>query len=127
MLGSPIALTIGAQAYSLSKKNQDNYGSVYMDNVTVPGTEVKLTIRNADEGKAKVVPSGTGMVSQQMERHIVDLVVTITDANGFRKVTQSYTHIRNLKGASVVPVGDVAKALAAWIGTSANSIVAWEA
>jgi hypothetical protein len=47
MLSSPLTITIGAQAYSLKRKNQDNFGSVWMDNTTVAGTEVKLSIRNA--------------------------------------------------------------------------------
>lgn len=125
-LTSPMAITIGAQAYSLTKKNQDNYGSVWMDNTTVPGTEVKVQIRNSDEGKAKVTPSGTGLVSVQYERHVIDLTVTVTDVNGFRNVTQSYTHIRNRKGAGVGTVGDVAQALAVYVNANADALVAWD-
>lgn len=126
MLTSPLTITIGAQAYSLKRKNQDNYGSVWMDNTTVAGTEVKLTIRNAYEGKPKTAASGTGLVQTQFERHVADLEVTITDENGFARTTQSYTHIRNLRGSVVGDVGNVAQALAVWVNANADDLVAWE-
>lgn len=123
---SPIAITIGAQAYSLTKKNQDNYGSVWLDKTTVAGTEVKLTIRNAYEGKPKNQLTGAGYKSIQTERHIADLEVTVFDADGFPTVTQSYTHIRNQRGAVVGAVGDVAQALSAFITSKADDLVAWD-
>jgi hypothetical protein len=126
MLTSPLTITIGAQAYSLKRKNQDNYGSVWMDNTTVPGTEVKLTLKNAYEGKAKTTPSGTGLVQTQFERHIADLEVSVTDENGFVKTVQSYTHIRNLRGSVVADVGNIAQALAVWVNANADDLVAWE-
>ncbi len=126
MLTSPLTITIGAQAYSCKRVNQDNYGSVYIDNTTVAGTTVRLTLKNADEGKPKVSPSGTGLVSVQNERHIADLEVTVYDANGFPTVIQSYTHIRNRKGADVTAVGNVAQALSAFVTTNADALVAWE-
>lgn len=126
MLSSPLTITIGAQAYSLKRKNQDNFGSVWMDNTTVAGTEVKLTIRNAYEGKPKQSVSGTGLVQTQYERHVADLEVSITDGDGFVKTTQSYTHIRNLRGSVVGDVGNVAQALAVWVNANADDLVAWE-
>lgn len=126
MLTSPIAITIGAQAYSLKLKNQDNFGAVYMDNTTVPGTEVKLQLKHSYEGKPKSIASAAGVVQTQFERHIADLTVTVTDANGFQKTTQSYTHVRNLRGANVTAVGDVAQALSAFITSKADDLVAWE-
>lgn len=123
---SPMAITIGAQAYSLTKKNQDNYGSVWMDNTTIAGTEVKVTVKHSYEGKPKTVASGTGYVSSQVERHIIDLTVTVTDANGFAKQTQSYTHIRNLRGSTVGAVGDVAQALAVYVNANADALVGWD-
>lgn len=126
MLTSPLAITIGAQAFSLLKKNQDNYGSVWMDNTTVAGTEVKLTLKNAYEGKPKTSASGTGLKQTQFERHIADLEVTITDEDGFAKTTQSYTHIRNLRGSVVGDIGNVAQALAVWVNANADAMVAWE-
>lgn len=125
-LTSPMTITIGAQAYSLTKKNQDNYGSTWMDNTTVAGTEVKVVIKHAYEGKPKAVASGTGYIQSQMERHIIDLTVTVTDANGFQKVTQTYMHIRNLRGSTVGLVGDVAQALAVYANANADSLVAWD-
>lgn len=126
MLDSPLTITIGAQAYSLKKKNQDNYGSVWMDNTTVAGTEVKLTLKNSYEGKPKTSPSGAGLVQTQFERHIADLEVSVTDEQGFVKTVQSYTHIRNLRGSVVADVGNVAQALAVWVNANADAIVAWE-
>jgi len=125
-LTSPMTITIGAQAYSLTKKNQDNYGSVWMDNTTIAGTEVKVTVKHAYEGKPKTVASGTGYVSSQMERHIIDLTVTVTDVNGFAHITQSYTHIRNLRGSTVGAVGDIAQALAVYVNANADALVAWD-
>jgi len=121
-----MTITIGAQAYSLTKKNQDNFGSTWMDNTTVPGTEVKVTVKNSYEGKAKQVPSSTGFISQQFERHQIDLTVTTTDSNGYQKIIQSYTHIRNLRGAAVGSVGDVAQALAVYVNANADALVSWD-
>jgi hypothetical protein len=123
---SPIAITIGAQAYSLTKKNQDNYGSVWLDKTTVPGTEVKLELKHAYEGKAKNVLASTGNKQVQTERHIADLTVTKFDVNGFPTVVQSYTHIRNQRGAVVGDVGDVAQALSAFITSKADDLAAWD-
>lgn len=125
-IASPMVITIGAQAYSLTKKNQDNYGSTWMDNTTIAGTEVKATIKHAYEGKPKAVASGTGFIQSQNERHIIDLEVTVTDGNGFQKKTQTYTHIRNLRGSTVGAVGDVAQALAVYVNANADALVAWD-
>lgn len=121
-----MVITIGAQAFSLTKKNQDNYGSTWMDNTTVPGTEVKVAIKHAYEGKPKSQASGSGFVQVQMERHIIDLTVTVTDSNGFQKVTQSYLHIRNRRGDTVGAVGDIAQALAVYANANADALVAWD-
>jgi hypothetical protein len=125
-LTSPMTITIGAQAYSLTKKNQDNFGSTWMDNTTVAGTEVKVVIKNAYEGKPKSALTSAGYVQSQMERHSIDLIVTVTDSSGFQTVTQSYQHIRNLRGAVVGDVGNVAQALAAYVTTNADALVAWD-
>lgn len=125
-LTSPMTITIGAQAYSLTKKNQDNFGSTWMDNTTVAGTEVVVTIKNAYEGKPKSVMTSAGYAQSQFERHQIDLVVRKTDSNGFVTVTQSYQHIRNLRGAAVAPVADVAQALSAYVTANADALVAWD-
>jgi hypothetical protein len=127
MLTSPIVITIGAQAYSLKLKNQDNFGAVYMDNTTVAKTEVKLEIKHAYEGKPKTALSGTGYVSTQMERHVADLTVTTFDSNGFPTVIQTYDHIRNSRGAVPADVTNVAKGLSAFITAQAANLVAWDA
>lgn len=126
MLTAPIAITVGAQAYSLKLKNNDNFTTTYMDNTTVSGTEVKLTIRHAYEGKAKDVKSGSGYVSVQMERHIADLEVTVFDANGYGTTTQSFIHLRNRRGQAVGFSGDVMQALCAFATTNADNLAAWE-
>ncbi len=118
---SPLALTIGAQAYSLKRVNQDNFGSSWLDKTTVAGTIVELVFKHSTEGKPKLSASGSGMVSSQMERHVVDLKVTTYDANGFPTVIQTYMHIRNRVGAAVTPVADAAKALATFINVSGQA------
>ena len=126
MLTDPMVITIGAQAYSLKRKSENNGVSVYMDNTTIAGTEVKVTVKHAYEGKPKATPSGTGIIQTQFERHIIDLEVRKFDANGFATVMQSYTHIRCLRGAVVSVVGDVAQALAVFVNANADALVAWE-
>lgn len=126
MLTAPIAITIAAQAYSLKLKNNDNFVTTYMDTTTVPGTEVKLTIRHSFEGKAKEVKSGSGYVSMQMERHVADLEVTVFDANGFGTTTQSYVHLRNRRGQNVAYSADIAQALCAFVTSKADDLAAWE-
>lgn len=126
MLTDPMVITIGAQAYSLKKKNQDKYGSEWLDNTTVAATEVKVKVSHSLEGKPKASISGSGYVNQQYERHIIDLTVTKFDVNGFPSVTQSYTHIRNLRGSTVGTVGDIAQALAVYVNAQADALVAWE-
>jgi hypothetical protein len=126
MLTDPMVITVGAQAYSLKKKNQDSNGSTWMDNTTVPGKELKVVIKHAYEGKPKSTASGTGLVQTQYERHIIDMSLTSFDANGFATVMQTYTHIRNLRGSVVGTVGDVAQALAVYVNAQADALVAWE-
>lgn len=126
MLTAPIVITIGAQAYSLKLKNNDNFVTTYMDTTTVPGTEVKLTLRHSYEGKAREVKSGSGYVSLQTERHVADLEVTVFDANGFGKTTQSYLHLRNPRGQAVGYSADVAQALSAFVTSKADDLAAWE-
>jgi hypothetical protein len=128
MLTSPLAITIGAQAYSLKRINQDNYGSVHLDKATVPGTEVKLTIRNSYEG-VQNQPNALNSLAirrKQMQRTIVDLEVTKFDSDGFPTVTQSYQHVRSERGASVVAVADVAQALDSFVTANAEALVSWE-
>lgn len=126
MLTAPITITIGAQAYSLKLKNNDNFTTTYMDNSTIAGTEVKLTIRHSFESKPKEVKSGSGYVSTQMERHVADLEVTTFDANGFGKTTQSFIHLRNVRGQAVGLSGDVMQALCTWANTNADNLAGWE-
>lgn len=128
MLTSPITITIGAQAYSLKRINQDSYGSVHLDKATVPGTEVKLTIRNSYEGKSNVAQSKLPLATRQrqMERHIVDLEVTTFDVDGFPVTTQSYQHVRNARGSDPVVAVNVAKALDGFVTANAAALVAWE-
>lgn len=128
MLSSPLTITIGTQEYSLKRINQDSFGSVHLDKSTVPGTEVKLTIRNNYEGKSNVSSSTLPLAvrQRQMERHTIDLEVTTFDVDGFPVTTQSYQHIRSARSADPVVATNVAKALDDFVKANAAALVAWE-
>jgi len=126
MLANSLSITIGGTEFTLKRKNQDSHGSVFMDNTTVAGTEVKLALRNSYDGKPKVVPTSTGQAQSQYERHVVDLTYTTTDAYGFRTVIQTYVHMRNRVGSSVGGVAAVASAICGWTNTNSADLIAWE-
>lgn len=126
MLSNSITVTIDSQAYTLLRKNQDNFSSVFMDNTTIAGTEVMLKLRSLDEGKPKLTQTSAGQALSQFERHVADLTVTVTDSSGFRKATQSYIHIRHLKGADVADVAAVATGLLSFVGAYADELIAWD-
>lgn len=128
MLSNSLTVTIGAQAYALKRVNQDNFGSVFLDKVTVAGTEVKLTIRNSYEGiqNSPLASNSLAIRRKQMQRTIIDLEVTKFDADGFPTIVQSYQHIRSPRGSDMTVVGDVAQALDAFVTANADALVAWE-
>lgn len=115
MLTTPTTITIGGVAHELSRINQDNYVSVYLKKWAL--NELRLTIRHSYEGKV-----GNG----QMERHNVDLLHTVWDADGVPSVTQTYSVLRVPRG--VDPAGVVAETagLSTWLTANAAAICAWE-
>jgi hypothetical protein len=115
MLTSPISITIAGTAHSLSRINNDNFGSTYLKKAA--GLEIRLDIRNANESK-----SGTG----QMERHIMDLQYTTWDVDGKPTTIQTYTHLRFQRGSDPVIASDVAKGLAASVTANIAAIANWE-
>lgn len=115
MLTSPISVTIGGTAHSLSRINQDNYSSVFFKKGT--GYEIKMTIRHAYEGKSGVL---------QTERHVADLEYTTFDTDGKATLTQTYQHIRNVRGTEGTLAVDLAKALDVFVTANAAALVAWE-
>lgn len=115
MLTSPITVTIDGTAHSLSRINNDNYGSVYLKKAT--GLELKLNIRHTYEGKAGPA---------QFERHNVELVRTTWDTEGNPIVTSCYVVIRSLKSTDgSVAAKDVA-GLNAFVTANKDALVAWE-
>lgn len=128
MLSNSLTVTIGTQAYTVKRVNQDNFGSVFLDKATVAGTEVKLTIRNSYEGvqTSPLASNSLAIRRKQMQRTIIDLEVTKFDADGFPTIVQSYQHVRSPRGANVAEVADVAQALDAFVTANADALVAWE-
>jgi len=116
MLASPTTVTIDGVAHSLSKINQDNYGSVYRKLDT--GVQYDLTIRHQTE-TAKV-----GAV--KMDRHNVDLKYTTFDAEGVPTVYQSYAVLRTPQGADPTIVEKLSVGLTTWLAANDGSIIGWE-
>lgn len=115
MLTSPITITIDGVAHEMSRINQDNYTSVYLKKWAL--NELRCTIRHAYEGKVGAA---------QMERHNIDLLHTVWDAEGNSSVVQTYTVMRIARGADTSGVVDNVVGLNAFITANAGALVAWE-
>lgn len=115
MLTSPITITIDGTAHSLSRINNDNFGSTYLKKAA--GLEIRLDIRNANESKS---------ASGQMERHICDLQYTTFDVDGKPTTIQTYTHLRFMRGSDPAVGSNVAKALSAFVTANIAAIANWE-
>lgn len=115
MLTSPITVTIDGTAHSLSRINQDNFGSVHFKKGA--DYEIRMTIRHSYE---KATPEG------QMERHNVDLLYTTFDALGKPQHTQVYSVVRSKRGADPVFVPKIALGQLAFATTNIAAITAWE-
>lgn len=115
MLTSPQTITIDGVDHSLSRINQDSFGSVYLKKAT--NAEYRLVIRHSYE-KA----SATG----QYERHNAELTVTTWDVDGKQTVVQSYAVIRKLRGTADDTSVDVNAGLNNWLNTNGTAIVGWE-
>lgn len=115
MLSSPITVTIDGTAHSLSRINNDNFSSVYLKKWAL--NELRLTIRHSYQGKVGPL---------QSERHNVELLHTIWDAEGNTKVYQHYHVLTINRGADVEPLTDLAAGLNAFVTSNVAAIVAWE-
>lgn len=115
MLTSPQTITIDGVAHSLSRINQDSFGSVYLKKAA--GAEYRLVIRHSYEKAG---------LKGQYERHNAELTVTTWDLEGNQKVVQSYAVIRKLRGTADDDAVDVNAALNTWLNTNGTSIVGWE-
>ncbi len=115
MLTSPITITIDGVAHSLSRVNNDNFGSTYLKKAT--NLEIRLDIKNQNESKSAV---------GQMERHICDLQYTTWDVDGKPTTIQTYTHLRFLRGADPASAANIAKGLASFVTTNIVAIANWE-
>jgi hypothetical protein len=115
MLTSPIEVTIDSVAHSLSRVNQDNYGSIYLKKGD--GFEIRMAIRHSYEKAG---------VSGQYERHNVDLTYTAFDEEGTPTSTQAYGVLRTKRGTDGAMLVDVSNALNGFIDANTAEIVAWE-
>lgn len=115
MLTSPITITIDGTAHSLSRVNQDNFGSTYLKKAA--NLEIRLNIRHSYE-KASV--------NGQYERHNVDLTYTTWDAEGNPTTIQVYEVLRPRRGTDGSMVVKCAAGLNGWLNTNATAIVGWE-
>lgn len=115
MLTSPITVTIDGVAHSLSRINNDNFGSVYLKKVA--GLELKMNIRHTREGKAG--PS-------QFERHNIELIRTTWDVEGNPVVTSCYVVGRQLPSADPSILAKDIAGLNAFVTANKDALVAWE-
>lgn len=115
MLTSPVTVTLSGTAHSLSRINQDNFGSVYLKKWT--DNELKLNIRHSYEGKAGPL---------QTERHNVELIHTVWDANGNYTTTTCYWVGRIPRGGSPAEVSALSDALTGFVESNGLAIAGWE-
>lgn len=115
MLTSPITITIDGVAHSLSRINNDNFGSTYLKKAA--GLEIRLVVRNSYE------KSSAGV---QYERHNMDLTHTTWDVDGKPTTTQTYMVSRCIRGIDTKVPADVAKAAFAFGTANVAAVLGWE-
>lgn len=115
MLTSPVTITIDGVAHSLSKINQDNFGSVFLKKADK--LEIRLAIRHSYE---KASAAG------QYERHNMDLTYTVWDVDGKPSTTQSYQVLRSLRGNATKLSEDLTKALNVFSTANVSAVASWE-
>lgn len=115
MLTSPITVTIATVAHSLSRINQDNYGSTYLKKGA--DFEIRLVLKHSYE---KTTATG------QMERHQAELTWTSFDTDGNPLSTQAYHVVRPKRGSDGVLASDLEKALNTFMTSNITAIVGWE-
>lgn len=116
MLASPTTVTIDGTAHSLSKINQDNFGSLYRKIAT--GVQYDLQIRHMTETAKPGVP--------KIDRHNVDLKYTTFDAEGVPTVYQVYAVLRAPQGADPTIIEKMSVGFNTWLTANDGAIIAWE-
>lgn len=116
MLTSPTTVTVDGTAHSLSKINQDNYGSVFRKIGT--GFQYDLTIRHSTENQKLGAP--------KVDRHNVDLKYTTFDVDGKPTVYQVYAVLRTPQGADPTIVEKLSVGFTAWLTANDGLIIGWE-
>lgn len=115
MLSSPITITIDGVAHSLSRINNDSFGSVYLKKTAT--MEIRCSIRHSYEGKT---------AAGQFERHNVDLTQTTWDVDGKPVITQSYHVFRTPRNVDADRLVKQVTGLNAFVSTNATALTAWE-
>lgn len=116
MLSSPTTVTIDGVAQSLSKINQDNFGSLFRK--IAAGAQWDLNIRHSTEN-AKL-----GAV--KVDRHNADMKYTTFDTNGVPTVYQVYVVMRAPQGADPAIVENLSAGFLAWVTANDGPLIAWE-
>lgn len=116
MLSSPTTVTIDGAAHSLSKINQDNYGSIFRKIGT--GVQYDLQVRHSTENAKLGAP--------KIDRHNVDLKYTTFDAEGKPTVYQVYAVLRTPQGADPTIIEKLSVGFNAWLTANDGLIIGWE-
>lgn len=116
MLSSPTTVTIDGTAHSLSKINQDNFGSIFRKIAT--GLQYDLQIRHTTENAKLGAP--------KVDRHNVDLKYTTFDSEGLPTVYQVYAVLRTPQGADPTIVEDMLVGFNTWLAANVAGVVGWE-
>lgn len=116
MLTSPTTVTVDGVAHSLSKINQDNYGSVFRK--IAAGLQYDLSIRHMTESGKLGTP--------KVDRHNVDLKYTTYNVDGVPTVYQVYCVLRAPQGTDPTVLEKLSVGLTGWLTANDGSIIAWE-
>jgi len=129
MLSNELTLTWGTTPVVFKRANQDNFGSVFLNKGAIANTEFELIIRNSYEGVTNSPKPSNSLatVRRQMQRTIIDLKMTVFDADGYPSVIQAYTHVRSARGTASDAIAAIAKMLNDFVTTNRIALVSWEA
>lgn len=116
MLASPTTVTIDGTAHTLSRINQDDFGSIFRKIDT--GVQYDLQIRHSTETAKLGV--------RKIDRHNVDLKYTTFDAEGKPTVYQVYAVLRTPQGADPTVIEKMSVGLNAWLTANDGPIIGWE-
>lgn len=113
-ISAPIALTVGAEVYSLPFITGGNYAGTYYD-VSAAGTErLTVTVRHT-------IPSGSGNV----ESHLVRCDLDYLDADGAVERTDSAWMVLKSSGSAqnTTELKDLAVGMTAMLEASTNAVL----